>query len=110
MLEEAAVMSVLKAESGTTINVFSNPKLIPPFVSLALQPISLIQEANVKKRKKGVSSINKMSAHHVTQIMSTYPIRENVSEDYLAVYTTERANVFHVKPNTFTIKAKKNVS
>ncbi len=98
-----AAMSVLKEESGTTINAFLNPNLIPQFVSLAPQPISLIQEMNAKKRKKDVLSTNKMSAHHVTQIMSTTPFQENVSEDYLAVYTTKRPNVFHAKANTFSI-------
>lgn len=54
LLEETVAMFVLKAESGTTINVSQSPNSILQFVSPVLQAISSTQKANANERKKDV--------------------------------------------------------
>lgn len=108
--EETAVMFVLKAESGLTINVSQNLKLILLFVSPVPQPTSSIREMNARERRKDVLSTSKIFALHVSQPMFSTPSQENASEDHQVVFTTKRLNVFHAKANTFTIKANKDVS
>ncbi len=110
LLEEMAAMLVLKAESGSITNAFNNLKLIQLFVSHALQPISSTQETNARERKKDVLSTDKMFVSHVSHLTYWIHFQENVSEEHQVVSTMTRPNVFHVKVNTFTTKANKDVS